>query len=651
MEVRQPMKSKEIFTHLFHYKLIATTILFVVNMMLYSFPTGSISGVLPPIDRSELRVERCIADKRAELLSSRLHLPSNRSYDNSYRTALNSSCGIVDNGSCKTFRDVPCNESCETSRGESRSTGNALWEFQGIENVECVTPLSDQNGDGFPEAVIMTYDAGATGDFLYCIKGNSEGTGDVLWSSHPYGGVSGGGGYGDQCLDTLDDITGDDLQDILLGTAWGGRSGFGIDGNAGTDVWIYDTYEHEPSGWINSVSPIDDVNGDGIHDALLGAGAYHHTLLCIEGDSRGDATVLWSYYNSLDGFTTVTSIPDVSGDGIADAVAGVGGNFNDDRVFCVSGASTGPDPDFIWIYDTNAGCVEDISPIEDVNGSGFCDVLVGDWDGIVTCLEGESGDPLWQYNPGDLSVVMRVEACPDVNDDGTQDVLVGSWKNAIICVDGKSGVELWSTPTGSLNGGDVWSIYPVGDIDGDEVGDVAAGSFDYNVYCCSGTDGTVRWQYYTGNRLLTVRGIGDVNGDGVPDVIAGTQMLSSVGGKAYAIEGDSHGPWIDAFLESSSSHVSPGETLRLTVTLENTTAKGKTFDAWLTVKKAPFPKEMDIAHEQNAYLPQGKRVRVPYRLKVPKVTPPALYTLTIYVGKKGEFVWDSSEVEVEVTGP
>jgi len=78
-----------------------------------------------------------------------------------------------------------------------QANGNLFWWYQGIENVESVASIEDQDGDGRPEAVVMTYDAGAPQmDDLLLIKGNSSGYGELIWSTKPYGGVSGGGGYG-----------------------------------------------------------------------------------------------------------------------------------------------------------------------------------------------------------------------------------------------------------------------------------------------------------------------------------------------------------------------------------------------------------------------------------------------------------------------
>jgi hypothetical protein len=437
--------------------------------------------------------------------------------------------------------------------------GNLFWWFQGIENVESLASIEDQDGDGWPEAVVMTYDAGAPQeDDLYVIKGNSSGYGNIIWSSKPYGGLSGGGGYGDQCLSTISDISNDGLTDILLGTAWGGRTAFGIDGNNGDILFHYDSYDHPPDGWCYAVNPIEDLNEDGLDEALASFGNYTQAAFCLDGASDGDATVIWKWNADNDGVLSICSLGDVNSDGYADALAGCGGNFYDTRVVLIDGSSIGDPAQSLWEYETDSG-LQDVTAIADVNGSGVDDALSGGWDYFVRCIEGGStgtGELIWQRNIG--TVIMRVEAIPDVNSDGIEDVLVGSWDNAIICLSGANGGWIWNTPTGTLNGGDVWTIYPIPDIDGDGVWDVLAGSFDTKIYCVSGATGDVVWTYTTGNRLYTVRYIPDVNGDGIADALGGTQMISSSGGRVYCIEGDSQGPWMDISVDPDTTVIRAG---------------------------------------------------------------------------------------------
>lgn len=105
-----------------------------------------------------------------------------------------------------------------------KAGGDLIWWFQGIENVVCVSEFVDVDGDTLPDVLVESYDAGApVQDHFFCIKGNSPGYGDTLWSCRPIGGASSGGGYGDQCVSYIEDVNGDGHADALLGTAWGGK--------------------------------------------------------------------------------------------------------------------------------------------------------------------------------------------------------------------------------------------------------------------------------------------------------------------------------------------------------------------------------------------------------------------------------------------
>ncbi len=529
----------------------------------------------------------------------------------------------------------------------SQASGRLFWWFQGIENVECVASVEDMDEDGWPEAVVMSYDAGApSGDDLFLIKGNSTGYGQVIWSTKPYGGASGGGGYGDQCLSTMADISGDARSDILLGTAWGGRTAFSIAGDTGEILFQYDTYENPPSGWCYAVNPIEDLDGDGLDEVLAAFGNDTRAAFCLDGASVGEAEVIWKWNANNDGVLSICSVGDVNGDGYADALAGCGGNFIDNRVVVIDGSSTGDPASTLWTYETGS-TVQDVSAIMDVNGSGVDDALAGGWDGYVYCIEGGSsgtGSVIWQIYVGD--VVMKLEPISDVDSDGIEDVLVGSWDNEILCLSGATGGFLWMTPTESLNGGDVWTICPIGDVDGDGKEDAIAGSFDTKIYCVNGVSGEILWTYTTGNRVFTVRSIGDVNGDGVPEVIGGTQMLTT-GGKTYCIEGDSQGAWVNVSAEADTPFVLPGEIFGVTVSLENATPYRQTTDAWIDIR-TPGGRTKPLAREYGISLPGGITVSPHLEWTVPSAAPGGIYRFVVMVGEYGNTVVDADSFDFKI---
>ncbi|MBD3168767.1 MAG: T9SS type A sorting domain-containing protein [candidate division Zixibacteria bacterium] len=419
-----------------------------------------------------------------------------------------------------------------TSLSYAQDAGDIIWEFQGPEDhCVCVSSFSDVDGDGYPDVVGIWGNSAYQGDHnLFCLSGPGDnGVPEVLWSAGPQGGASSSGGYGDQCLARYDDIDGDDIDEIILGTAWGGRCAFLINGVNGETRWVYDTYDNPPSGWCYSVEMIGDLDNDQLPDILAGFGSDADAAVALSGNS---GSVIWSF-GANDAVFSVSSIRTINYDPYPEAIIGCG-DLYDDRVVCVNGGSSG-NGDVIWEFSTEES-VWDVEGFVDVDNDGLQDILAGSWSELVYCLSATDGDEIWSQSVNEN--VMEVKSGGDQDGDGIPEVLVASWANAVFSLDGATGMIYWVTPVGTHQGGDVWTLDNCPDVNGDGIDDVIAGSFDENVYMMSGSDGEILWQRPVGNRLKSVRAAGDLNGDGKCDVIAGTQYLySGGGGRMFAISG------------------------------------------------------------------------------------------------------------------
>jgi outer membrane protein assembly factor BamB len=407
--------------------------------------------------------------------------------------------------------------------------GEAIWTFQHIEDVYCVAAVKDIDNDGFPDVVAEGFDAGAVGDNLVCFSGSGDGTiPNVLWSASPQGGPSNSGGYGDECLSPATDINGDGVNDVLLGTAWGSRSVFAINGANGETIWSFDTYQNPPSGWVYSVKQTSDNNGDGIPEVIAAAGSDADAVYQLDGAT---GQFIWSY-TADDAVMSVTSLTDINADSM-DEVAFGGADYST-HAYCVSGASQGAGT-LLWTF-TIGTSTHSVTTIQDINNDGYRDVLCGTWNNsnYLYAFNGRrfgQGQMLWRVAIG--APIMRVVNCPDLNGDGHEDILVSSWASYGLALNGINGNELWR----GYAGDDVWAIDYTSDLTGDAIPEVVYGSFDGNVYCVSGATGDPVWTFYAGYKIFSLRGIGDVNGDGFADVIVGTQFLNGQGGKVYVVSG------------------------------------------------------------------------------------------------------------------
>lgn len=408
------------------------------------------------------------------------------------------------------------------------------WSFTspGPDHIRALDTIHDMDGDDVADILVETdsFELGPADDHLFLLSGSGARGGEVIWSASPSNGTSDSAGWGEDCLDVIRDLSGDGLDDVLLGTAGGNRSAYALDGYTGETLWFYDTHAESGGGWVYDVSPMPDITGDSVPEVLFCAGSDSDKGYLADGAS---GEIIWRFHGSWDALFATRAMQDIDDDGVPDALF-AGGDSYESRIFCVSGASSGS-ADLIWSHDTGVSN-HTMIVIEDIDGDKILDIVVGTWGEGVVCLSGLDGSLIWA---SPMTYVMRLALLADVNDDGVQDVAVGSWDNAGIVISGLDGVQIWRTPVGTLYGGDVWTIDRVADINGDGVNDVVAGSFDTNIYAFDGTSGEILWSYDTGeSRVYAVRGIPDVTGDTVPDVAAGTQALGALGeGTVFLLEG------------------------------------------------------------------------------------------------------------------
>ena len=134
----------------------------------------------------------------------------------------------------------------------------------------------------------------------------------------------------------------------------------------------------------------------------------------------------------------------------------------------------------------------------------------------------------WSFPMIENANISSSPAVDDIDGDGDMDVVVGAWDHKLYALEGATGNELWEYETGGI----IYSSPAIGDIDGDGKKEVVFGGDDHKVYALNGEDGSPLWSYEGGGPFVSSPVLGEVNGDGIADVVIGCKDR-----KVYAFDG------------------------------------------------------------------------------------------------------------------
>lgn len=268
-----------------------------------------------------------------------------------------------------------------------------------------VNPAGDVNGDGYSDLVI--------GCPEYNNGENSEGQIQVYYGSSA--GLSSEADWVKESdrintllgisVSTAGDVNGDGYADIMACSVTSTSNPGKVHVYYGSESGLSDTanWTVEGIGYYNTNGPLGyyagDVNGDGCSDIIvennLTNGLVSYYIYCGSSSGLGSASsnFLTSKYKEII-YWNIAAAGDVNSDGYADIIVTASNDYSYNEkgesiylkaailiyLGSASGPSTGEADWTIEIERENYGPIGPVSRAGDVNGDGYSEIIIGDWN-------------------------------------------------------------------------------------------------------------------------------------------------------------------------------------------------------------------------------------------------------------------------------
>jgi len=303
-------------------------------------------------------------------------------------------------------------------------------------------------------------------------------------------------------------------------------------------LWGY--VNDEKAAWVDCVS-LGDVNGDDIADVLVSDCCdddYYKDVFITNCDSESklfvmsgkDGSTIWSRNYSAGTWIEMDEIDDVNGDGINEAVVCWDGYDWDTNITIelLSGSNGNSiwskkiEGDYYtWVYGT----------LGDLTGDGIEDILIESEKGdgldasVLHALDSKDGSKLWGITFSGYLEYGCYYAWGDLTGDGINDFAISSYARInntgeLSVIKGSDGSVVWHR---SFIGEMGWHI-TWNDFDEDGISDVGIVNHDANnktgkATIFKGTDGSVVWtRLYDHVPWMILDDCSDINTDGIRDL-------------------------------------------------------------------------------------------------------------------------------------
>ncbi len=237
-------------------------------------------------------------------------------------------------------------------------------------------------------------------------------------------------------------------------------------------------------------------------------------ILFVTGLYANHVERFWSYKLAGNNIDASVAIGDLDRDGFSDIVAASTAGM----VIALDGYGRE-----IW----KIGMEEKISiapTVMDVTGDSGLEVLVLTQSGKIHCLEGMTGDLIWENSSlGKIKWASMTIVTADINQDGSIEIISGDSEGKLLCLNG-NGKKIWEYNESEGIG----SAPAVGDLDGDGLEEIIIASEETPLICLN-HNGEVQWRYKPQGEVLdsgrkrevTAPVIWDINGNGTAEIITG----------------------------------------------------------------------------------------------------------------------------------
>ncbi len=395
--------------------------------------------------------------------------------------------------------------------------GNILWETTVPDNPctssddpqpKSMKQITDVNFDGVADMIVATENY-----WTICFNGNSSVTADTLWKFNSCNGTNNTGSVDwEDAMQIMDDLNGDGIKEVVIGCGGGNEEVYVLSGGTGKLIWEYPGPGTNYDGDINGMRIDKDYNGDGRKDVLIsasGEGATNpgrHSVICLNAVNGNE---IFNVPQNCEFTHDVTST--TTGGAIGNASNG--GPYSI-KGFNNNGAGT-------WSYSVTSA-VWSLREIPDINGDGNTDIVsLWGFGGDIVSLSGSTGTQLWAAN---LSSANNgtVELLDDANGNDAKDLTLSGLQTAAR-LDSRTGALLW---TKGLFSSYIRDAGFLGDITGDTIGEVLYSTQQPGkVFVLDGTDGDILFEYTFGTsisqRADRVNVLNSIDGNTTNEFVAG----------------------------------------------------------------------------------------------------------------------------------